>query len=51
LEGKESVIGIGPGALYVFSNKDVLFFNAHFEVEAGNRTEGVRLNFRWVYKF
>jgi hypothetical protein len=50
-DSKESVIGIGPGALYVFSNKDVLFFNAYFEVEARNRTEGVRLNFRWVHKF
>lgn len=47
----ESVVGIGPGALYIFSNKDLLFFNTYFEVEARNRTEGVRLNFRWVHKF
>ena len=48
---RNSVVGIGPGALYIFSNKDVLFFNTYFEVEARNRTEGVRLNFRWVHKF
>jgi len=47
----ERVVGIGPGALYIFSNKDVLFFNTYFEVEARNRTEGVRLNFRWIHKF
>ena len=50
-DSKESVVGIGPGALYIFSNKDVLFFNTYFEVEARNRTEGVRLNFRWIHKF
>jgi hypothetical protein len=50
-DSKERVVGIGPGALYIFSNKDVLFFNTYFEVEARNRTEGVRLNFRWVHKF
>ena len=49
-DSKESVVGIGPGALYIFSNKDVLFFNTYFEVEARNRTEGVRLNIRWVHK-
>ena len=50
-DSKESVVGIGPGALYIFSNKDLLFFNTYFEVEARNRTEGVRLNFRWIHKF
>jgi hypothetical protein len=50
-DSKESVVGIGPGALYIFSSKDLLFFNAYFEVEARNRTEGARLNFRWIHKF
>lgn len=48
---KESVIGIGPGALYVFSTRDLLFFNAYYEVEARNRFEGARLNLRWIHKF
>jgi hypothetical protein len=50
-DSKERVVAIGPGALYIFSSKDVLFFNTYFEVEARNRTEGVRLNFRWIHKF
>jgi len=50
-DSRESVIGIGPGALYIFSNKDLLFFNSYFEVEARNRFEGARINFRWIHKF
>jgi hypothetical protein len=50
-ESKERVVAIGPGALYLFSNNDLLFFNTYFEVEARNRTEGARINFRWIHKF
>ena len=48
---KERVVAIGPGGLYVFSNRDLLFFNAYYEVEAQNRFEGARLNLRWIHKF
>ncbi|HEY5704758.1 MAG TPA: transporter [Terrimicrobiaceae bacterium] len=48
---REGVIGIGPGALYAFSRKDVVFFNTYWEVRARNRTEGVRINLRWIHKF
>jgi len=48
---KEQVFGIGPGLLYSFSKDDHLFFNAYFETGTENRTEGTRLNVRWVHHF
>jgi hypothetical protein len=50
-DSRERIFALGPGALYVFSSKDVLFLNTYFEMEARNRTEGVRLNLRWIHKF
>lgn len=48
---KEQVFAIGPGLLFSFSPNNHLFFNAFFEMEAKNRTEGTRFNFRWTHHF
>ena len=48
---REQVFAVGPGALYSFSPNDHLFFNAYFESQVENRTEGSRFNFRWTHKF
>jgi hypothetical protein len=48
---KEQVFAIGPGAIFSFSQNNHLFFNAYFEMATENRTEGTRLNLRWVHHF
>jgi hypothetical protein len=48
---KEQVFAIGPGALFSFSQNNHLFFNAYFEMEARNRPQANRYNFRWVHHF
>ncbi|HTP66497.1 MAG TPA: transporter [Geobacteraceae bacterium] len=48
---REQVFAIGPGVLFSFSQNDHLFFNAFFEMEAENRTQGDRFNLRWVHHF
>jgi hypothetical protein len=48
---RESVIGVGPGILYAFSERDLLFVNAYAEMEARNRPEGMRFGIRWLHKF
>lgn len=51
ISGREEVLGIGPGVMYSFSKEDHLMFNAYFETATENRTEGTRLNLRWVHHF
>ncbi len=48
---REQVLGIGPGAVYHFSQDDHVFFNLFFETQAENRPEGIRLNLRWTHHF
>ncbi len=48
---KEQVLGIGPGLVYHFSKHDHLFANLYWETCAENRTEGSRLNLRYVHHF
>ncbi len=48
---RAQVFAIGPGALFSFSQNNHLFFNAFFEMEAENRTQGNRFNIRWVHHF
>ena len=48
---KEQILGIGPGAVWSFSQETHLFFNAYFESDAEARTEGERYNLRLVHHF
>ncbi len=51
VSGHEQVLGIGPGAMYSFSQNDHLFFNAYFETSVKHRPEGQRFQVRWVHHF
>lgn len=51
VDGREQVLGIGPGALYSFSQDDHLFLNAYWETNVKNRPDGERFQVRWVHHF
>jgi hypothetical protein len=48
---REQVLGLGPGAMYSFSQDNHLFFNAYFETAAENRPQGMRFTARWTHHF
>jgi len=50
-DSREQVLGLGPGALYSFSQNDHLFLNIYFETAVENRPEGSRVNVRWTHHF
>lgn len=50
-DSREEVLGIGPGALWHINADNHLFFNAYFESNAENRSEGQRYVLRWVHHF
>ena len=50
-DSEEEVFGIGPGAMWSFSQDNHLFANLYFESGAENRPEGERLNIRYVHHF
>ena len=51
VSGREQVLGIGPGALWSFSQDSHLFFNMYFETSVKNRPEGERFILRYVHHF
>lgn len=50
-DSKDQVYAMGPGAMWSFSPHAHLFFNYYREFEVENRTEGDRINLRYVQHF
>jgi hypothetical protein len=50
-DSMEQVFGIGPGAVFHYSQNTHFFFNFYFETAAENRPEGYRMTLRWVQHF
>jgi hypothetical protein len=50
-DSREQVLGIGPGAVFHYSQETHFFLNLFFETAAENRPEGIRLNLRYVQHF
>jgi anthranilate 1,2-dioxygenase (deaminating, decarboxylating) large subunit len=48
---QEQVFAIGPGLLYSKDQDNHLFMNLYFETDSEYRTEGQRLNIRYVHHF
>jgi len=48
---REQVLGIGPGALFSFSQDDHIFFNTYFQTAVENRPSGMQFNLRWTHHF
>lgn len=48
---EEQVLGLGPGVLWSVNKNNHLFVNTYFETAAENKTEGFRLNLRYVRHF
>jgi anthranilate 1,2-dioxygenase (deaminating, decarboxylating) large subunit len=48
---RERILGIGPGAVYHFSQDNHIFLNTYVETAGENRPEGYRLNLRWTHHF
>jgi len=48
---REQVLGLGPGAVFSFSQHTHLFFNAYFESQVENRPEGERFTLRFIHHF
>ena len=48
---REQVLGLGVGGIYSFTQDTHLFFNFYKESLVENRTEGQRINFRFVHYF
>lgn len=50
-EGRQRVLGIGPGVFWETTKTDKLFLNVYFQTMAKARPEGFALQARWIHSF
>lgn len=50
-EGRQRVLGIGPGVFWETTKTDKLFANMYFQTLAKARPEGFALQARWIHSF